>query len=79
MSPGALFAANALAGAALEEDEAAAVRADKAAGRALEESEVRAVVGLVTGGRAGAGRDAREAVEDESVERRSDDVEAVFA
>lgn len=79
VSPGAFLANNVLVGAALEEVGAAAVRAVVvvAVGRVLEESDVRGLVGLVTGARAG--RDAREAVDDARVERRSDDVEAVLA
>jgi hypothetical protein len=61
-------------GAVLEEEGAAEVRAVVVEGREVAVSDDRDLVGLVT-----AGKDARDAVEDASVERRSDEVEAVFA
>lgn len=73
-SPAVLLTDDVLRGAVLEEEGAAEVRAEVVDGREAEDIDVRDLMGLVT-----AGKDARDAVEDASVERRSDEVEAVFA
>jgi Holliday junction resolvase len=77
VSPTAFFAAEVLVGAALEEEGAAAVRAEVVEGLDVPTADVRALVGLVAAGRAG--KEARDAVEDARVDLRSDEVEAVLA
>lgn len=76
-SAAALLTDEAGAGAAREEEGAVDVLAEVVDGLVAGVIDERGLVGLITEGLAG--KDAREGVEDARVERRSDEVEAVFA